>query len=347
VRFLNNTKIDSAQLRECLHYLEKSCQIAAFQAKEADSYNVVLDKYGNSIPDDPKATTEILRATDRLAHAAKEALERHEDIDQIPIPASSMHYAWWATLRTYSAWTSVKNKAITAGKQGQGIETASIEKFMKEYHKAWIKAEKEEKRFLKHLKLNTDDVSRILSRAENAVSAEKWEPVSTPIGSLAAETSVPLSEMNHETIRTNHDLSMPVTTKMTASIKNRFRTEDVKWLTEFMRLYDQAKINDVTGLDSDNMPSDYIATLEGATVLPPILKAVEDLPQPKDKQLRLLKKTFQDTLRAAIIASEDVQELAECQSNRIPSATIAFDLAYATDMTEELNQKLEKVLRLM
>ena len=345
MQFLKNAKIDSTQLRECLHYLEKSYQIAAFQEREANFYNEALDKYGDSISDSPKAINETLRATDRLAHAAKEALERHEDIDQIPMPASSMHYAWWATLRAYSAWTSARNKAITAGEQDQGIETTSIEKLMKEYHKAWIKAEKEEKRFLKHLKLNTDDMSRILSRAENAVSAEKWEPVSTPIGSLAAETSVPLSEMDHETIRTNHDLSMPVTTKMTASIKNRYRTEDVKWLTEFMRLYDQAKINDVTRLDSDNMPSDYIATLEGATVLPPILKAVEDLPQPKDKQLRLLKKTFQDTLRAAIIASEDVQELAECQSNRIPSATIAFDLAYATDMTEQLIRNLGKVLR--
>ncbi len=345
MRFLNSAKIDSTQLRECIHYLEKSCQIAVFQAKEADSYNVVLDKYGNSMPDGPQVTTEMLRATDRLAHAAKESLERHEDIDKIPIPASSMHYAWWATLRAYSAWTSAKNKAIIAGEQGQGIETASIEKLMKEYHKAWIKAEKEEKRFLKHLKLNTDDVSRILSCAENAVSEEKWEPVSTPISSLATETSVPLPEMDHETTRDNYDSSMPVTTNMTASIKNRFRTEDVTWLTEFMRLYDQAKINVVTRLDSDNMPSDYIATLEGATVLPPILKAVEDLPQPKDKQLRSLKKTFQDTLRAAIIASEDVQELVECESNRIPSATIAFDLVYAADMTEQLIQNLGKVLR--
>jgi len=345
VRFLNNAKIDSNQLRECLHYLEESCQIAAFQAKEADLYNEALVKYDNSVTDDSNATAETRRATDRLAQAARKTLERHESIDHVPTPASSMHYAWWATLRSYSAWASAKNKAITADKHGIVIETASIEKLMKEYQKAWIKAEKEENRFCKHLKINTDDVSRIVTRAKNAVSTEKWEPASISIDSLPRETTLPLSETDHEGIQTNHELSMSMTTELTASVRKRYSIEDVKWLTEFMRLYDQAKINYITRLDLDNMPADCIATLDGATILPPILKAVEDLPRSRNKQFRSLRKAFQDTLRAAIIASEDVRELAECQSNRIPLATISFDLTYAADMTEQLNQKLEKVFR--
>ena len=344
MRFLNSVKIDSNQLRECLHYLEESCQIAAFQAKEADSYNKTLVKYGNSAPDDPKGITETLKATNRLAQAAKEALERHEDIDQIPVPASSMHYAWWATYRAYSAWTSAKNKAITAGEYGIGIETASIEKLMREYQKAWIKVEKEEKRFLKHLKLNTDGVSKIIARAEDAVSAVKWEPVSIHIDS-PTEKPLSFSEMDHSAIQANNASSVFVPTELIASVEKRYKTEDVKWLTEFVHLYDQANLNDITRLDSDNMPVDYIATLEGATILPPILKAVENLPRPKDKKLRSLKKSFQDTLHAVIIASEDVLELAECQSNRIPSATIAFDLRHATNVTEQLIQKLGEVLR--
>jgi hypothetical protein len=93
------------------------------------------------------------------------------------------------------------------------------------------------------------------------------------------------------------------------------------------------------------MPADYIATLDGATILPPILKAVENLPRPKDKQLRSLKKAFQDTLWAAIIASEDVREMTECRSDRIPAASIAFDLTCAADMTRQLIQKLGEVLK--
>ncbi len=226
MRFLNNAKINSNQLRECLHYLEESCQIAAFQAKEADSYNETLVKYGNSAPDDPTGTTEILKATNRLAQAAKETLERHEDIDQIPVSASSMHHAWWATFKSYSAWASAKNKAITAGEQGEGIETTSIEKLMKEYQRDWIKAEREEKRFLKHLKLNTDDVSRMFARAENAVSAEKWEPLSIPISSSPTETSLSFSEMDHVAIQTNNESSVFMPTKLTASVTKRFKTED-------------------------------------------------------------------------------------------------------------------------
>ncbi|NQT74484.1 MAG: hypothetical protein HQ553_17230 [Chloroflexi bacterium] len=345
MRFLNNAKIDGNQLQECLDYLEKSCRIAAFQAKQAGSYNEALVKYGNSMLDDPKVTTELQKATNCLAQAAKEALERHEDIDQIPVPASSMHHAWWATYRAYSAWTSAKNKAITAGEYGKGTETASIENLMKEYQQVWIKAEKEEKRFLKHLRLNTDNVSRIIADAENAVSAEKWEPISKSLESLPDETSLSFSEMDHAAIQANNESSVFVSTELTASVKKRYKTEDVKWLTEFVHLYDQANLNDITRLDLDNMPVDYIATLEGATILPPILKTIENLPRPKDKRLRSLKKSFQDTLHAVIIASEDMLELAECQSNRIPSATIAFDLRYAANMTEQLIRKLGKVLR--
>ncbi len=218
MRFLNNAKIDSNQLRECLHYLEESCQIAAFQAKEADLYNEALVKYGNSVTDDSNATAEKRRATDRLAQATIKALERHEDIDHIPTPASSMHYAWWATLRSYSALASAKNKTITADKRGIVIETAYIEKLMKEYQKAWIKAEKEEKRFYKHLKINTNDVSRIITRAKNAMSVEKWEPASIFVDSLPAETTLPLSGMGHEGIQANHEVSMSVTTKVSIQV---------------------------------------------------------------------------------------------------------------------------------
>ncbi|MCP4610069.1 MAG: hypothetical protein GY845_15280 [Planctomycetes bacterium] len=343
MRFINSARIDSIQLRQCLHYLEESCQIAAFQANEVELYNEALRKYGNFAKDDSNAIAETGRATDRLAQAAKEALGRHEDIDHVPMPALSMHYAWWATLRAYSAWAS-DNKSITDGMRGIVTETAYTDKLMKEYQKAWIKAEKEEKRFIKHLKINTDDVSRIITLANNVTSAEKWEPASTSVNSLPTEMPLPLSETDHEGIQANHELSMSVTTELTASVKKRYKLEDVKWLTDFVRLYDQAKINDITRLDSDNMPVDFIATLDGATIFPPILKDVESLPRPINKQLRSLMKAFQDALRAAIIASEDVRELAECQSNQIPAASIAFDLTCAADMTEQLNQKLGKVL---
>ena len=63
MRFLNSAKIDSNQLRECLHYLEESCQVAAFQAKEADLYNEALVKYGNSVTDDSNATAETRKST--------------------------------------------------------------------------------------------------------------------------------------------------------------------------------------------------------------------------------------------------------------------------------------------
>ena len=345
MRFLNSSKIDSIQLRECLDYLEKSCQIAAFQAKESDSYKKVAIKHGNSMPEDLTATTEILRATDRLAKAAKETLGRHEDIDQIPMMASSMHYAWWATFRSYSAWASAKKRTITTGERDIVIETAHVEKLMKEYQKTWIKARNEETRFLKHLKLNNDDISKIVKLAENAVSAEKWLPVPIPKDSTPADTSSPLLETDYEEREVKYDAYRSETTELTPGIKKKYSIEDVKWLNEFLCLYDHSKIDDITRLDSDNMPADYITTLEGTTILPPILKAVEDLPRPKDKQMRLLKKAFEDALRTAIVASDDVREVAEFQSNRIPSASIAFGLKYAAEMNEKLIQKLENVFR--
>ena len=53
--FFNSAKIDSNQLRVCLHYFEKACQIETFHAKEVDLYNEALVKYGNSVMDDSTA----------------------------------------------------------------------------------------------------------------------------------------------------------------------------------------------------------------------------------------------------------------------------------------------------
>jgi hypothetical protein len=253
-----------------------------------------------------------------------------------------MHYAWWAALRAYSAWASAKNKALDAAMPGATPPSAYADNLLKEYHEAWIKAQDEEKRFVKQLKLSANDISKITNQARTAASADPWVSASSPTGSFPTETPETLSGSEHDAMQAIHQIYMA--TELPTSIKRRYNAEDYKWLVEFLRLYDQAQINDITRLDSGNMPADHTAALIGATTLPPILDAVKELPKPKDRQLRALKRAFEDTLWAAIIASEDVRELADSPQNRVPVARIAFDATCAADMNEQLSQKLGKVL---
>lgn len=344
LRFLNRDKIDSSLLRECSDYLSEACRITAFHSRETELYDRALFQYGKQVGNDPKAAMEIQKAMDRLSQAAREALRRHEEIDQIPILASPMHHAWWYMLRAFSTWTSTRNKAITAERNGVVVEQTSIEKLMNEYRKAWIKAENEEKRLFKYLKLSNGDITKIAQQAENAVSAENWNPVSRLDYPISTDTSSPSIKTNYEETEIAPDLSVSAVAELTPGIRRKYGIDDVKWFTEFMRLYNQSKITNITKLDSDGMPVDYVAILEGTTTLPPILKAVQNLPRPKDKGLRLLRKEFEEALRAAIIASEDAGELAECQDIRIPAASIAFGLRYAAEITERLTERLGKAI---
>jgi hypothetical protein len=173
--FFSSPKIDGNELRECLGYYEAECKLTAFQTKEADLYNNAMVKYGNSIIENPLAASEACKAAKRLSQAASEILRRHEAIEHIPVSASAMHFAWYATFYANAAWASATAAAIEAMANGMTPHTMHVQQLVEEFQKAWHKAQDEEKKFLKRLKVSAVDIAKIINSTA-AAAADNWEP---------------------------------------------------------------------------------------------------------------------------------------------------------------------------
>ncbi|MBA7590286.1 hypothetical protein ES708_32400 [subsurface metagenome] len=174
--FFGSPKIDGKELQECLTYFETQTKVVAFQTKEADLYNNALVKYSNSIMENPMAASEACKAARRLSLAATEILRRHEEIKNVPVAASAMHYAWYVTFLANAAWASATAKAIEAMAEGMNPNTIYLQQLVEEYQEAWRRADDEDKKFLKRLKVSADDIARIVTRATTIDVTDDWKP---------------------------------------------------------------------------------------------------------------------------------------------------------------------------
>ena len=124
-------------------------------------------------------------------------------------------------------------------------------------------------------------------------------------------------------------------------MKEEDKEETEHWLQEFMTLYEQAEtlILKIAKVDADGMPTDLRTLMEGSEKLPPILKSVKEISKPKEKELRKLKKEFQDILDACIKASEWGVKLAQ-DPNRVRFANIVFWTTSASGLMESFSKRL-------
>ena len=172
-------KIDSKEFQECLTYFEAQTRVVSFQTREADLYNNVMVKYGRSITESPLAAREACKAANRLAQSATEVLKRHQGIKNVPAVASAMHYAWYVTFDANKTWASATSKAIEAMAEGMNPNTMYIEQLVGQYQKASRRAEDEDKKLLKWLKVSREEIESIVARATSIDATEDdWEPQS-------------------------------------------------------------------------------------------------------------------------------------------------------------------------
>jgi len=170
-------KIDGEELQECLAYFEAQTRVVSFQTKEADLYNNVMVKYGNSITESPLAAREACKAANRLAQSATEVLRRHQGIKNVPAAASAMHWAWYMAFIANSTWALATSKAIEAMAEGMAPTTVYVQQCVELYQKAWRKADDEDKKFLKRLKVSGEEIAKIVARATSTnATDDDWEP---------------------------------------------------------------------------------------------------------------------------------------------------------------------------
>lgn len=174
--FFDSPKIDGKELQECLTYFEAETKVITFQTKEADLYNKVLVKYGDSIMENPLAASEACKAAKRLSQSATEVLRRHKEIKKVPVAASATHFAWHVTLLAYSAWVSATVAETEAMANGMNPQTMYVQQLVQEYQEAWRRADDEDKKFAKRLKVSAGDIAKILARATTIDATDDWEP---------------------------------------------------------------------------------------------------------------------------------------------------------------------------
>jgi hypothetical protein len=170
------TKIDGIELQKCLEYFEQETKVVTFQTKEADLHNNTMVKYGNSIADNSLAASEAVKSARRLSQSANELIRRHQNIKNVPSAASPASYAWDITLSSYLAWASANAAAIEAMANHMSPNWTYVQQLANENQKARKKANDEDLKFLKRLKVNTDEIAKIIARATSLNSIESWEP---------------------------------------------------------------------------------------------------------------------------------------------------------------------------
>jgi hypothetical protein len=87
-----------------------------------------------------------------------------------------MHHAWLVTFDTNAAWAAANAKAIEAMADGKNPDEMYIKKLVNEYQQAWQKANDEDKKFLKRLKVPEEDIAKIVTRANTIAATDDWEP---------------------------------------------------------------------------------------------------------------------------------------------------------------------------
>jgi len=160
----------------CLSYFQEELKFGAFQTKEADLYNNAVVEYGMSAGTDSKAAEEMTQAAKRLAESLNEILGRRSVMASIPDTASAVYFAWQATYDALCAWAEAQAAAVSAAVRGMVPHTERVRELHGESEKLRRKAEKEERRFFKQLKISGNEMQRMLAEASVAAENDSWQP---------------------------------------------------------------------------------------------------------------------------------------------------------------------------
>lgn len=173
-----NPKIDGHKLQECLASFEAETRVISFQTREADLYNNTLAMYGNSLAQDGQAADNVRSAVRRLSEAATEALRRHDEIKDVPSDAFKAHYAWHLTLQANEVWALAMVSVVEAMAKGMNPDMAYVQRLVDNYQKAWKNAASEDKRLMGRLKVSSQDMAALISRAQKAgeTDSSNWIP---------------------------------------------------------------------------------------------------------------------------------------------------------------------------
>jgi len=168
-------EVPAEQREALLAYLNEEWRIAAFQDLEAERYNNEATKYGGAGPGSA-AFAKMITAARRLNASAIELDRRHSALQPIPDQASGAYFAWQATYMAYGEWASTILASCEAYEEDVMPDVARVQRLFSQMEKCRERAQNEEGKLIRRLKLRGEDVRQLLQESRAAAKSEKWEP---------------------------------------------------------------------------------------------------------------------------------------------------------------------------
>lgn len=159
------TKTDNEIRGKCLDYFIQEARFKSIQSKASDSYNTALLKYRNSLQFDGYAATEMCQVSANQAQSANDILEARSNISTVPDEVAHIYFLWQIAYQDYAAWATSQSAAIEAIAGGMNPVIERVQGLFRQANKSQDKAQKEEVKFLKRLKVNAAEFQNILNIA--------------------------------------------------------------------------------------------------------------------------------------------------------------------------------------
>lgn len=168
-------EIPAEERETILSYLTEEWNVAAFQDLEAERYNNDATRYGNADPGTADFAN-MIAAAERLSEASVELDRRHSQLGPIPDEASSTYLLWQGTYMAYGEWASAVLATCRAYEAGVMPNVGRIQHLFSQMEKCRERAQNEEGKVIRRLKLRGEDVRRLLQESRAAAKSEEWRP---------------------------------------------------------------------------------------------------------------------------------------------------------------------------
>ena len=173
--------IKDEERQECLAYYEEEKKLRLLYERVEQLFNKSLGRYEDAYFQARKARSEFWSSMDKIfevreymSHAATEIVNRKKAMRSAPSPDSAMSSAYEAAYLDYEALRDPSNIAAGSDPVEVEIRRQREKELLTKFHKSKHKAEKEEREFLKRLKLSNTEAQRITDNASRAIATDEW-----------------------------------------------------------------------------------------------------------------------------------------------------------------------------
>ena len=168
-------RIEGAERQECLAYLEEEMKLGLFRVKVDSLADEGMMRYGQlAQKDKAKAFEGMVKVTNHISQAATELVRRKHEMTFIPDAALATSSAWETVYLDYKTLATSEATTMEADVHGMATDWEHVQRLVKEVKKAIGKAQREDKRLLKRLKLTGDEARGIVDNASRVTEADDW-----------------------------------------------------------------------------------------------------------------------------------------------------------------------------